>query len=734
MIDSGIFEIVLGVLIAIGILANIRRGYLRDLTSNAPEILIAVYLLSMGTIMASRNIFPDNPGFLHRGIAILLLLPYACKSGNLAEVSRSDRKSALIWLMTGLALAAATFIFDQGRRFIGNANFATDVLITLFFGLSLFRFAGIQRIMLFAALLIWGALQFPSSPGILTCVNVFFGSTAFFNASFLGRSRVFCSLGFQPADLIDANTQPFLILDLHGKIIYANNEFLRFTGYRKHELLGREAIELFEIPSNWMMRLDSGEKVRKIRCRLIRGDNEKTPILLWVSEIRSKWKRLRNLLCLIYDESEHKAMQDKINAEARRFAGLHETSRALSSSLEMKDVLAAIAAAAESLTDSDTCTIFTLDHARRMIRPLYSTEEVYSDEVMNFEFAVDQGLTGRVVGDGKPRIQNFDDDDDLAVLIPGTSDEEESLLSVPLKAKNAVIGALTLYKTGRKRFDKENIETLAVFASQAATVLETSRLYMKIKESEKVYRTSVDLAGDGIMFVDTQSGKIIDANETARKMLDYTKAELVSKCIWEVHPQPQMQIARQLWQSVKNNGNDMLSEIIYESKDGRIVPASVNASMIATGDNEFIQWVVRDMTEYKKSMDRMGFFHDVLSTLAEPVMISDTAGMVSFANDSFRNFFSAESAMGDCIGNEKLSLASLNIPILEEIWDSLKGRSFYAGDVILNTGKDNQVTRTVHVIPKYDGKGSLTHHFWIFYTPVRRSAGETEFTLAEHQA
>jgi len=126
--------------------------------------------------------------------------------------------------------------------------------------------------------------------------------------------------------------------------------------------------------------------------------------------------------------------------------------------LKLHDVLKAISRAAENLTQADSCTVFSLDHAKQVIRPIYSSEEAFNAEIMNFELPVGQGLTGAVVQDGKLRIQNFDDDIQLARHVPGTTDEEESLLSVPLVSKDIVIGALTLYKNGnagsRRRMPK----------------------------------------------------------------------------------------------------------------------------------------------------------------------------------------------------------------------------------------------------------------------------------------
>jgi len=112
-----------------------------------------------------------------------------------------------------------------------------------------------------------------------------------------------------------------------------------------------------------------------------------------------------------------------------------------------------------------------------------------------------------------------------------------------------------------------------VFASQAAAIIETSRLYMKLKASEKLYRFSVDMAGDAIFFVDPETGKITDSNEMAQKLFKYTRAEFASMHIWELNPEPQMPIARRLWQETKKIGWGKLGEINYLARTTKPFPA-----------------------------------------------------------------------------------------------------------------------------------------------------------------
>lgn len=730
MSGNGILEISLGVAVLLGAFIKGRNRRFADIVIFVPDILIGIFLILQAITLNYQHLHLDAIRQLHPGLLILLFLPYACYLEINIDEIRIRKLSANSWFIAALVLSTLHLLSVDIDHQSNMQGLASDYILSFFLVVSLIRFRGFHRLLLSFAALIWVFHHSNASQVYISGFSLVMGSLVFFRTGFLSRAQMFKDFDFDSKDLINAFKKPFLILNLSGKVVFANDEFLTFSGYERNELINKEAIDIFEMPNNWRLKLDPTGDSGGIRCHLIRTDGEEHPILLTLNEICKKGRVVKNLICVVNDERDYEMMEARIKAEACRFSGLYDTSVALSASLEMKDVLEAIATAAETLTDSDTCTIFALDHARQVINPIYSTEDVFSDEVMNFEFPVGQGLTGAVVRDGKPRIQNWGDDTEIAVLIPGTTDEEESLLSVPLLAKNVVIGALTVYKVSKKKFHEEQISTLTVFASQASSAIETSRLYMKLKESEKVYRSSVDLAGDSIFFVDSGTGKITDANETGLRTLKYVKSELVSKYIWELHPQPQMQLARQLWQSAASDGRGTLGEIEYEAKDGTLISASINASKITTGDIDFIQWIVRDISEYKNSIARIGFSHKILSGLEQPILITDTAGIACFFNISFRNLFSLDDSAAEGMSIKSLAIRSPGMEVLESVWDGLKGKKTFTKNLVFNSGQNNQIAMTVSVLPYYDESDNLTHYVWIFSPSVKPGRVDKELPVA----
>jgi PAS domain S-box-containing protein len=678
-----------------------------SITRRLPELTVAIYLVARGIVSAFSYSLDSS--------LILLFLPPAA-----AAAQRSSRnKKTSSWVTLGVSV---TFVIAVGLILAKSYWHLPDAYVSLvsalaivYLAVAMFFFKDLTMFLLGLSALTWAMdlLGLPVRSSLL--VALIMGAMAGLSVVFDWPISTKDIFAFDLGNFIDAVATPLLILSPFGKIVYTNDEFLKAGGYDRDSLLQGDAAELFDIPSDWRFRSSPANMERKIQCHLICKNGERVPIILWLNEIHNSQKTICNLLCMVQEQKDRELLENRIKSESALFAALYDTSLALSSSLEIKDVLEAIASAAESLTRADSCTILSLEHSRQVLRPIYSSDEKYNAEVMNFEIPVGQGLTGAVVNDGKPRIQNYDDESSLAVLVPGTEDEEdESLLSVPLMAKDLVIGALTLYKTGERRFEDDDIRILTVFASQASAVIENSRLYMKLKASEKLYRFSVDLAGDAIFFVDLEKGKIADSNDKAQKLFKYTKSELASMHIWELHPEPVMHVARKLWQEARKIGWARLGEIEYRSKTGLKIPAAVTISIIFTGEYSLIQWIVRDISEHKNALEKAGLVQQIFEALDEPILITDVKGRSLYANKAFCKAFRVapdQIARGNIAA---LGLENQRIRDLASFQERLRENDTFTDRIAIETESGERQNKQITILPFRGDQNILKYHVWLF--------------------
>jgi diguanylate cyclase (GGDEF)-like protein len=88
-----------------------------------------------------------------------------------------------------------------------------------------------------------------------------------------------------------------------------------------------------------------------------------------------------------------------------------------------------------------------------------------------------RGITGHVAETGEPLLTGDAANCELAELIPGTADIEESLLAVPLLFGSRVTGVIVISKLGLDQFDADDVRLVEVLAGHASVALENARLF-----------------------------------------------------------------------------------------------------------------------------------------------------------------------------------------------------------------------------------------------------------------
>ncbi len=87
-----------------------------------------------------------------------------------------------------------------------------------------------------------------------------------------------------------------------------------------------------------------------------------------------------------------------------------------------------------------------------------------------------EGFTGWVAAHGEALLIDEANADSRGATIAGTDDVDESMLCVPMRYDERVIGVITLSKLGLRQFDADDLRLLAILADQAAAAVESARL------------------------------------------------------------------------------------------------------------------------------------------------------------------------------------------------------------------------------------------------------------------
>ena len=136
-----------------------------------------------------------------------------------------------------------------------------------------------------------------------------------------------------------------------------------------------------------------------------------------------------------------------------------------------------IAATLSDLMPYEALHIYEADDARRELVPVFARSPEYEEEIMNDRPAYDEGLTGWAVSNRTPVWTNRADLDPRTAVIPGTPNEPEALIVVPLIARGAVKGALNIYRLGAEaQFEEHEFELAKWFGDAAALALDNARI------------------------------------------------------------------------------------------------------------------------------------------------------------------------------------------------------------------------------------------------------------------
>src|ERR671930_77158 len=139
----------------------------------------------------------------------------------------------------------------------------------------------------------------------------------------------------------------------------------------------------------------------------------------------------------------------------------------------LNTLLERIADTLGDLVPYDTFTIYQADEARRCLIPLMA-RDTWADEIMRDRPLFGQGITGWAVEHREPQLVNQAHLDPRVKVVPGTPpDEPEALITIPLVARDAIKGALNIYRLGEKaRFTEEEFELAQRFGDIAALALD----------------------------------------------------------------------------------------------------------------------------------------------------------------------------------------------------------------------------------------------------------------------
>jgi len=197
-----------------------------------------------------------------------------------------------------------------------------------------------------------------------------------------------------------------------------------------------------------------------------------------------------------------------------------------------------------------------------------------------------------------------------------------SIAAFPFALHSGNAGVITYYASTPGFFNDQIIQLLdeqAQDISYALLASEHERQWFssedKLKRSELRYRRLFETAQDGILILDEETGKIVDANPFILDMLGYPLDYFVGKQLWELGFIRDKSFAQNAYDELKTNGYIRYEDLPLEAEDGRRIDVEFVSNVYLVDSKRIIQCNIRDITGRIRAEEALSMANKKLNLL-----------------------------------------------------------------------------------------------------------------------
>lgn len=219
-------------------------------------------------------------------------------------------------------------------------------------------------------------------------------------------------------------------------------------------------------------------------------------------------------------EEQVRALEARLRRRERELQAVRGITAALHACTNLEQLVRQALDTAIETVDADGGTIYLHDPKKRTLIFKYvvgATPEI-TEKLTGMEMPDDRGIAGRVFQSGKGEItlKVTDDSSHNTEVDARTAYRTESTITVPLMSTGGLtLGVMQLLNRRTGHFDEEDLHVLEILGSQAASALETAKLY------EEARRASViNLIGDISHDVKNLLTPVVTGTQTLELMMD----------------------------------------------------------------------------------------------------------------------------------------------------------------------------------------------------------------------
>ena len=250
--------------------------------------------------------------------------------------------------------------------------------------------------------------------------------------------------------------------------------------------------------------------------------------------------------------------------------------------------------------------------------------------------------------------------------------------------------------------------------------------------SELNYRRLFEAARDGILILDVGTGRIMEANPFIATLLGLCPEEMIGKTVGELSPFKDIESNQLMLEKLQRQGFVRYENLPLEAVNGNKIEVEFVSNVYEVGNKEVIQCNIRDITERKKSEEKLKLLSTCVARLNDVVLISEADTLdepgpkVVFVNDAFERITGYKST--EILGRSpRLLQGEKTDPhVLAEIRQALELRLPIRRQIFNYAKNGAEYWMDIDIVPIFGEAGQCTHFAAIERDITKAKAIETQ--------
>jgi len=322
-------------------------------------------------------------------------------------------------------------------------------------------------------------------------------------------------------------------------------------------------------------------------------------LIEWGMTIKERADYLESLL------EEKQRIENELIRKYTELTVLNNISARVNQSLDLEEILNFAINELQNIVGNDKgICIYLLDRKKNEL--VFTAQTGYAEEFFKrlSRLKIEEGLVGSVVKAKTPLA--YDDYPHYPqALKPVVEDAKiKSAMSVPLLAKDQIVGALSIASKIPYHFTAEEINLMTLIGNYIGVAVENAQLLVEVKESERKYRTLVEDINDG--YVICQSGRVVFANNAFLTMYGYEQEDVLGCDFQEFFSTECSQPIEKMYQDwTASKGIPRHLEFLRRHRDGTELPTELKVDFVEYDGRPAMIGIFRDISERKKMEQRV---------------------------------------------------------------------------------------------------------------------------------